>query len=174
MDSIDTTRIESLLTSKPYKRYIKATLGRVVVKILDPISLKETEIVLSGNPAQKPKSCILDIWTPAEDIYMRRNNSIILNDGLIIEYAEDIDQAPSVNAVSDDEIRAALAGKYFNMRAMLDKFTSPIPVERMLALATEMDRPVKTIAAITEKLAELQAKEYENTGLLTQPDTSEE
>lgn len=174
MDNIDITRIESLLTNKPYKRYIKATLGKVSVKILDPISFRETEIILSGNPQTKPDSAILNIWTTTEDVYFVRNNKVVLNEGLVIAYQEDIDQALSVNSVSDEELKAALSGKYFNVKALLDKFTSPTPVERMLALATEMDRPVKTITAIKEKLSELQAKEYENMGLMTQPELLDE
>ena len=48
------------------------------------------------------------------------------------------------------------------VKALLDKFTSVAPVARMLAIAEEMDRPVKTVDAIKSKLAELQANEYED------------
>lgn len=167
MDNLDITRIESLLTNKPYKRYIKVTISRVSVKILDPISLRETEVILSGDPQNKPDSAILNVWTPAEDVYLRRNNKNIFNEGLILEYNEDIDSALNANSVSDEELREALTGKFFAIKALLDKFTSPAPAQRMLAMAEELDRPVRTIDAIKSKLADLQAKEYENIGLLT-------
>jgi hypothetical protein len=133
------------------------------------MSLRETEIILSGDPKQKPETAILDLWTAAEDVYFRRTNRNILNEGLIIDYGEEIDQPLGTNAVSDDELRTVLSGKYFAVKAMLDSFTSPAPAERMLALAEEMDRPVKTIEAIKSRLSELQLLEYENTGLLTNP-----
>jgi hypothetical protein len=154
-------QIASLMAKEPYKRYIKATLGRVVVKILDPITGQQVEVVLSGDPKLKEESCILDLWTSTEQTYFERNNKQILGDGLLVDFKESIEAVPTANNVSDAQIIEALTGKFFQVKKLLDGFTATAPVERMLTLAEEMNRPVKTIDAIKGKLAELQQLEYE-------------
>jgi hypothetical protein len=154
-------QIASLMSKEPYKRYIKATLGRVVVKILDPITGQQVEVVLSGDPKLKEESCILDLWTSTEQTYFERNNKQILGEGLLVDFKESIEAVPTANNVTDTQIVDALTGKFFQVKKLLDGFTSTAPVERMLTLAEEMNRPVKTIDAIKGKLAELQISEYE-------------
>ncbi len=157
----DTSRMQSLLANEPYKRYIKAVLSRVAVKILDPISLRESEVILSGDPAKEEQSAILDLWTPMEQVYFERSNRQILGEGLVIEYSKSIKPVTSVNTISDEEIDAALNDRFFTLKNLLDKFTSPAPVSRILAKAQDMNKPVKTIDAIKARLSELQVAEYE-------------
>lgn len=157
----ETSRIQSLLANEPHKRYIKAVLSRVSVKILDPISLRESEVILSGDPSKEEQSCILDLWTPMELVYFERNNRQILSEGLVIEYNKSVKPVASVNVISDDEIDAALNDRFFTLKNLLDKFTSPAPVARVLAKAQELNKPVKTIDAIKARLSELQVGEYE-------------
>lgn len=157
----ETNRMQALMSNEPYKRYIKAVLSRVLVKILDPISLREVEVILSGEPDKKEDSCILDLWTPVEVVYFERNNQIILNEGLIVEYKQSIKTTPSVNVITEEELEAVLAERFFALKSLLDKLTSPAPVLRLLAKAEQMNKPVKTIDAIKSRLAELQRAEYE-------------
>lgn len=157
---MDNSRIEALLANEPHKRYIKAIISRVVVKILDPISFAETEVVLSGDPKDKPKSCIVNLWTPMEAVYFERNNESVLKEGLVVEYGESITPPSSVNAITDAEIERVLGEKFFTLKNLLETFTSPAPVLRILSKAEELNKPVKTIDAIRGRLAELQAQEY--------------
>lgn len=159
MDSND--RLASLLANEPYKRFIKATISRVSVKVLDPISMTATEIILSGDPKKEEVGTILDLWTPIEFTYFERNNRIILEEGLLVEFSKSIKPVASVNSITDDDIRAALSEKFFTIKNMLGNFTSPAPVQRILEIAEEMDKPVKTIEAIKARLSDLQAKQYE-------------
>lgn len=161
MDTNTSTRIEALLSNEPFKRYIKAIISRVSVKILDPISLAETEVILSGDPAKEEPGCILDLWTPMEVVYFERNNRQILAEGLLVDYVKSVQPVPTVNNVTDADIDAVLNDKFFSLKNLLKQFTSPAPVLRVLERAKALNKPVKTIEAITARLSELQAEEYE-------------
>ena len=149
------------MSNNPYKKYIKVTLGRVSCKILDPISGEQVEVILEGDPKLKPDTCILEIWTQVEDTYFQRANKSILNEGLVISYESEAITVEFPNSVSDEDMTEALAGKFMQVKNLLDKFTSTVPAERMLNLAEDMNRPVKTIDAIKARLSELQKLEYE-------------
>lgn len=160
MEDID-QRLKSLMMNEPHKRFIKAVISRVSVKILDPVSLQPSEVILMGDPKDEPEDSILDLWTPVEVVYFERNNKQILKEGLIVEYNKSIKTEPSVNLLSDEEIDTILNDRFFTLKNTLDKLTSPAPVHRILMRAEQLDKPTKTVKAIQARLSELQAGEYE-------------
>lgn len=149
-------------TGKPVARYRKAILGKVGVTIIDPIEGKPTDIIIEGNPAdpEKQNDVIITFWTDFEHDFFRRTNKILLSRGYLAICSDDVDEATiSVNEVSDEDLREALNKPYFAIKALLDRFTSPAPVLRMLRMAEEMNKPVGTIEKIKERVSELQREE---------------
>lgn len=145
--------------NKPVAQYRKATIGKILVKLVDPLTGEEIQKVIEGEPAVN--KCLIPVWSNFEDTYFRRNNEYHFQMGNIIKNdISTIPEAPTVNDISDEEIKSALSDKFFTVKNILDKLTSPTPVHRMLAMAEEMNRPVGTVNAIKAKLAKLQSEEY--------------
>ena len=156
----DTIR-KAQAAGEPVARYKKAITGRVAVTMIDQFSGMPVDRILSGNLGD-PNVILDDIsvimWTDFENEFFRKANRILLERGYLAlaEPTEDAVEV-SVNEISDEDIMVALNKKYFAVKALLDKFTSPNPAVRMLALAEEMNKPVGTVNKIKERLSELQA-----------------
>jgi len=144
---------------EPVSRYIKPILGKVRVSIIDIYEEMPTDIILAGDPTDPEldrEDIMVTCWTQIEDDYFRKANKLLLDKGLIAPYSEEIEEEISVNEVTDAELEEALGKPYFAVKALLDKFTSTVPVKRLLDKAVEMNRPVGTINAIKARLSELQ------------------
>jgi len=147
-------------TGKPVAQYIKAIVGRVGLSIIDPFTKMPTDIILSGTPGEvDDEDIVIVLWTEMENEYFRRVNKVLLQKGIIAPYTKELVEEISVNEVEEDVLREALSKPYFATKALLDKFTSPVPVMRMLRIAEEMNKSVGTISAIKERLSELQRQE---------------
>lgn len=139
--------------------YIKPITAKVVVRVIDPFEGKPTDLVLKGDPANPEtdkEDIIIKCWTDYENEYFRRVNKDLLERGLIAPYTEKVKKEISVNEITEEELRDLLQQPYFAWKTKLDEFTSPIPVKRMLRIAEELNRPIKTINTIKEKLSGLQ------------------
>lgn len=163
---MDTTKLfdevrAAMVHGEPIARYRKTTNGKLNVKVLDQISGTPTDMILEGNADNGDESAILTFWLPVEEAYFTRANKYHLAQGMIVPYFKKDEVVVSPNAITDEELQTALTGRFFQVKSWLDKFTSPVPAERMLAMATSMNKPVGTINAIKTRLAELQAEEYE-------------
>jgi len=143
---------------KPVAKYIKAILGRVGVTVIDPFTGQPTDIVLTGDPADEKarEDIIVTLWTQFEHEYFRRTNRLLLERGALAPFTEEIVHEISVNEVSDDVLRDALGKPFMAVKHLLEKFTSPAPVMRLLNMALEMNRPAGTVNAIKKRLSELQ------------------
>jgi hypothetical protein len=114
---------------------------------------------LKGDPVDKSvdiDDITIFLWTQFELDYFRRANKVILAEGILAPYTKEILVEISINEISDEDLEIALKKKFFAVRALLNKFTSPAPVIRLLHMAEDMNRPVGTISAIQKKLSDLQ------------------
>lgn len=148
----------------PIARYIKAIVGRVCVSIIDPFSAQPTDVILTGDPAHSDteiEDITITLWTDMGHEYFRRANKILIQRGYIAPYTAEVVEEISVNEIEDAVLVEALKKKYFATAALLKKFTSPVPVMRMLRLAQELNKPIGTISAIQKRLSELQRIESE-------------
>lgn len=144
---------------EPVARYIKPIVGKVCVSIIEPFEGTPTDVILTGDPADKkvdPEDIIVTCWTDFENEWFRKANKLQLDRGHIAPYTEEIKEQISVNEISDEEIKELLEKPYFAWKNRLDTFTSAMPVKRFLKIATEMNRPIGTIETIKDKLSELQ------------------
>jgi len=151
---------ESMEKNEPHSRWQKVQLAKVLLKIIDPLTGRPDEIVITGNSVENPEASIYNCWSAFETAYLERNNRSHILNGTIIRYGKKMELEDSVNSISDEQLRAALDKKFMAANNLLKKFTSPVPVKRMLDLANEMNKPVATIKAIETRLAELQQEEY--------------
>jgi len=143
---------------EPVARYIKAIIGQVCVSKINMFTGKPEEIILSGVPGEADiEDITVTLWTEMENEYFRRANKILLSGGYIAPYSEEIIEEVSVNEVDDEVLRDALEKPFFSIKALMDKFTSPVPIMRILRMAKEMNKSVGTITAIEKRLSALQA-----------------
>lgn len=148
--------------NKPFIQYRKATIGKISIRTIDPLTGDEVEKIIEGTPGIN--KCLIPMWSAFEDTYFKRNNdyhfkqgNLIVNDSSV---AMEEEESPIINNISDEEIKSALSDKFFTVKNILDKLTSVTPVQRMLAIAEEMNRPIGTINAIKAKLSKLQEEEF--------------
>lgn len=149
----------------PVARYIKPIVGAVCVSIIDPFSGMPTDVMLIGNPADPDvdrEDITVTCWTDYENEWFRSSNRLQLSKGHVAPYTEKIEQEISINEISDEEIKALLEQPYFAWNTRLEEFTSAVPVRRFLRIATEENRPVRTIEIIQDKLSRLQRGEDDN------------
>jgi|WetSurMetagenome_2_1015567.scaffolds.fasta_scaffold04344_3 hypothetical protein len=152
---------QAMAHGEPVARYMKTTTGKLNVKILDPITGYPTDMILEGNAANGDEAAILVFWLPVELAYFERANKYHLAKGTLVPLIKREEVTISPNMVTDEELEAALNSKFFSVKNLLDKFTSPVPAERMLEMATKMNKSIGTINAIKAKVAELQVEEFE-------------
>jgi hypothetical protein len=148
--------------TEPVARYKKVIVGQVCVSIIDPFTGAPVDRILKGkegDPNVFEDDITVTMWTEMDHDYFRRANQVLLQAGYITPCNKEIPDVPtSVNEISDGELIEVLNKKFFAMKSLLDKVTSPIPVMRLLQLAEDMNRPVGTINVIKERLSELQAE----------------
>jgi hypothetical protein len=150
---------------KPFKSYIKAILGKLQVMTLNPFSNEVESVLLFGNPKSSYKEdCIIDVWTEAEDKFLRKNNRYHFEMGQLIPYERTEFNVQSeeeiFNSMPDKDLLGVINGPYVSLLAFLDKLTSPAPVSRMISLAEDAEKSEKIVSPIKRKLEELQAKEF--------------
>lgn len=144
----------------PSSRWVKVQLAKISVRVLDPMSGLPVEIIVEGDPNKERDRCIVDCWTPLETAFFERNNRYHILNGNIVPFNKPVETKVSSNTLTDEEIDTVLEKKFMAVKNLLSKLDSPVPVERILQRATEMNKPVATINAIKARLAELQQSEY--------------
>ncbi len=152
----------AMQTGTPYKSYIKKSVGKVLVRVLNPFDEKPEEIILYGNPFTSPnkESMIVDVWNDKQDVYFKKMNTIHLANGMVVEYKR-AEVAPEkvYNALSDEEIEQILKAKYMVLKHALEKITTATAALRFLNLARDLDISEKYVKLIEGRLAELQLQE---------------
>ena len=152
------------LDNDPMVSYIKTIRGRVAVNRISPMSGEEEVLILNGDiddPDADLSEAIVPLYTHHDLKYFEQANKRAIEDGRVALHDSDRDELNRINAITDDAIKELVSGKFFTLKGKLQEFTSPIPVGRILRIAKEENRPVKTIETIEARLAELQTQEYE-------------
>ncbi len=147
---------EAMQNNRPFATYKKTILGRVMLKTLEPIRLIQEDIILSGDPEKNDEKCFYKAWSQSEEKYLRRNNAWHFEKGTIIPYTKDEEQRDLVNQISDEEIESILRQPHFALKNAIDKFTSTVPVMRFLLAAERLNRPMRTIEYIKERLSRME------------------
>ncbi len=150
-------------TGEPYRTYRKTHLARLRVKVLNPFDGTPYEEFLEGNPQDAAcQKCYVDLWDEKELMYFKRSNSIHLESGALVEAPRPVTEVKqSFNNLSDAELKELVEGKYFGLKAAVEKMTSEEALARTLLLAEECSRPEKTLNFIRERLALLQSGELD-------------
>jgi len=168
MVDFDKTYFDAVRKAKaegnPVAGYIKAIKGVVHINAINTFTGTPETITLKGDPVD-PEVDIDDItiflWTDFEYDFFRKANKTLLEEGILVPYTKEVVEEISVNEVSDEVLEEALRKKFFATQALLKKFTSPVPVRRMLYIAERINKPIGTINAIKTRLAELQKTQEE-------------
>lgn len=149
--------------SKPYKSYIKRSLGKVVVRIYDPITKEIRDLILKGNPRNQDETCIVDVYSANEDFIFKRYNERHLRSGEIVEFArKPKEPTPEelINSMSEEDMTKILNSKYLAIQNAVNKFTTVPPLFVLKQLAVDLDKSEKIIKLIDAKITTLQAEEY--------------
>jgi len=160
----DTQDYSAMQSGFPLKSYIKKSLAKVEVRILDPFTGNPSSTILQGDPTNttQVEGCIVDCWTDKEVVYFKKQNAKLMVMGVISEY----DRASYAgklaeknwNALTDEEVVVLVNNKYLALTNTLEKMTSSIMVARVLNIAKNLDKSEKYVRVITERLSELQAE----------------
>lgn len=161
-NTLDLSVMELMQENTPIAIYKKTTVGKVGVIVFNPYTRKPEERILKGDPRDPTRNIeneIVKIFTKDADLYFRNANKTLFERGLIAPHTTELTGVDMGNAISDEEIDEILSQPNFTLEARLKKFTSPVPVERLHVRALELNRPVKTIEKIKERISELQTGE---------------
>ena len=68
MENMTMEVVSAMAAEKPYKTYKKTILGKVAVKVFNPLTQKPEEVIIQGNPAKNESSCYIDVWSEQENV----------------------------------------------------------------------------------------------------------
>lgn len=160
---------------KPYKSYIKRSMAKLYVRVLNPFTGEPDGVILTGDPRKPTPECVLEVADAREDLFLHRNNKKHFEAGELVEYTpkeEPISEEVRLNQLSDEELRQILREKFYSLKNYADKVTSVTPLFTLLRLAQEEEKSEKIINFIKSRIEELQKQEVE--GLLPpDPKTTE-
>lgn len=151
------------LTGQVLEHYIKACRGRLAVDLIDPLSGQAITRILKGDttdPDLDDEDAVVPLYTEFDKQYFLKENKSLIKKGYIVPHTPEYIEEIQVNVITETELEVALDKPFFAVKALLDKFTSPIPVERLLRKAKELNKTSGVIDAITIRLAELQEVEF--------------
>ena len=144
------------------EQYIKACVGRLAIQRIDPFTGREETVILKGDitdPKVDKDEITVLLYTDLDAQWFKRANKKLIERGLLVPDTTKIRESLIINSISDNEIEKVLSEPFFSLKAKLDKFTTPTPVDRILRKAKLMNKTVGTINAIEKRLAELQEAE---------------
>jgi len=154
--------MRSMEGKEPYARYRKAIMGKVSGLRLDPIRFVPTDFLLEGDPTDPnadPADFIVEIWTEAEHKYFVRKNKALIENGTLMPFEGEEVPIDTTNQISDVEIDEVLNKPFMALKWRLEKFTSSVPVRRILVRAKELDVTTGKFDAIKARLTELEGFE---------------
>lgn len=147
------------------EQYVKACVGRLAVQRIDPFTGREETIILRGDvtdPKADKEGYTVSLYTNLDAEWFKRANKGHIRRGALVLDTPKVIEELLINSITDEEIERVLSEPFFTLKAKLDKFTSPIPVQRILRKAKLMNKTVGTVAAIEKRLAELQEAEFKD------------
>jgi hypothetical protein len=164
MESMSMDVVSAMAAEKPFKTYKKTILGKVAVKVFNPMAQKPEEIILKGDPSKNEKGCFVDVWSEQENVFIKRMNERHMREGILmpvdrekVPVEEDINE---FNVLTDDELYELLNSPFFKLQNALNKMTSQAPVQRLITIAEQEEKSEKILKVIRARLAELQELEY--------------
>lgn len=147
---------------KPLGAYRKTVLCRVFVDVLDVFSGEPKAVELYGDP--KGEDAMVYVFSLPEDIYFKRQNRKLFEQGYIIPVAVPAEEPLPVEVPleqsSDDEVKKIVNSNYKAMTAILNKTESEAFVNRLLVMAEEEEKSERFINAIRNRLVEIQSKQF--------------
>lgn len=149
---------EEIIQEYP-KYFRKAIRGTVAGRVLNKKGDKE-EFILIGNPqdeANQEDITVKIFDADAEEYFKKANKNSIIK-GYLIEIGDYEMTLDEVNSVSDGFLKDLLKQHTATMKKRVNEFTSPIPVHRILEMAKEENKPVKTVQFLENVLSTLQDK----------------
>ena len=168
MENITMEVVSAMAAEKPYKTYKKTILGKVAVKVFNPLTQRPEEILMQGDPAKNEQGCFIDVWSKQENVYLKRMNSRHMREGILIPYDREKkpvkEEVNEFNIMTDDELYELINSPFFKLQNALNKMTSQAPVQRVLTIAEQEEKSEKIMKVIRARLAELQELEYTNAG----------
>ena len=117
----------------------------------------EDEFLLKGDP-KKTDMDEITVEIPdaeAEKYFLKHNKFSIIN-GYLVEITEGYEmELNEANSVSDGFLKELLKKPVPTIKKEIAKFTSPVPVSRLLEFAEEKDMSMKTIEFLKARFEEL-------------------
>ena len=152
---MDTSTYGLMQTDDPFKSYTKTILAKVFVNVLNPFTEEVEGIILEGNPKERHRTAIVDIWSEKGDSFFRNANQRHFEEGTIIPYTKEaVEQTEEehLNTLNDEEIEILLKSKYFTLSNAVSKMTAVAPVYRTLEMAKDMEKSEKIIKFLEGRL----------------------
>lgn len=140
------------------KFWRKAIRGSVGGRILNKRELEE-EFLLKGDPHDEktdPDDITLEIFDPEAEKFFKKKNKTAIKQGYLIEISDHVLTLDNTNNVGDGELKDLLKKPLSKMRPRVEKFTSSVPVTRLLELAIRENQPVKTIEYLKGVITKLE------------------
>ena len=138
--------------------YRKAIVGKVCVKLLDQYTGKQVEVLLTGEPGKALMEDIeVSLYTKMEVNYFERQNRGLIERGSLILVSEEGNTPVRMeNAISDEQITELLTGTYTVLAAAIKKISSVTTLNRILKVAEDLNRLIKTINLIKSQIEKVQ------------------
>ncbi len=136
-----------------FKKAIKGSVGGRFINSRGDLD----EFLLKGDPQTKDiEQVSVEIHDAAAEKYFLKNNKAAIVKGYLVEITEGYEMVlDETNAVNDGYLKDLLKQPFGKMKKRVGEFTSPVPVDRLLAYALEENKPVKTIEFLKESLSKL-------------------
>lgn len=157
MDSIN--NIYHIGVNEPYKRYRKTIPSVVAGRRLSVDGRAEVAFLLCSAPdgdTNDYSTAVLEIYSEAEDAYLRQRNKGLFNQGLLAEYSESAPALVIDGSLTDQQIfDIASTTNIIALGKKLKELTNFANATRVLSTAKEIGRPEKSIALIQSRVDEL-------------------
>ena len=136
-----------------FKKAIKGSVGGRFINSRGDLD----EFLLKGDPQTMDIEQIsVEIHDAEAEKYFIKNNKSAIVNGYLVEITEGFEMTlDETNAVSDGFLRDLLKQPFMKMKKRVEEFTSPVPVDRLLAFALGENKPFKTIEFLKVSLSKL-------------------
>lgn len=145
------------------KSYRKAIKGVVGGRKLSKDGREEEFVLPAGDPKSMDQDSItIQVNTKEEEEYLKKMNKPAFVKGILISVKDYEMKLDVVNSVSDGELKDILKMPFRQMKKRVLDFTSTVPLSRLLEIARDVNKPIKTIQFIEDAMHELEEKPREN------------
>lgn len=149
-------------TGDPIAVYKKAVLGKVWVSVINPFSGEPVEVELFGHPKKNNSKSFVEVWSQKEQVYFERENSPLFKQGYIVKLDEpqkpeaDAEEEKDYSEYTRERIEELVTAPFMKFKHELNEIESEPILYRVETIATELERPEKTMQHIRQRIAEVQ------------------